>query len=352
MKRRVPGVWGLGLAATLCVASACETEQAPATLLSGCGSDADCKGDRVCESGLCVSPSGEGADGTASSTGAGDDGASETGVAGTSDTSGTQSDGESGGVPEGGGTPVDDPELEQACMRDCDARAAAACEMDLSQDQCYAHCLVRDEANRGFCLDELSAQYSCLGSGGYTCVQGYPRAQSTCIAENLAYSECAQRIPCWDFCAAEHNGCKASEEACVTSCETELDGVEDAYSCQHDWQQLLSCWTWDDSFACGTDAPEVGGCGDEVGEVAECLNREESCLGFCWAAELLGCGEGCLADCQAKSDHPSCGRDHDRLVECAAGYDGVRFSCEAGAPAISDDCMSNMQDWQDCLDRN
>ena len=126
-----------------------------------------------------------------------------------------------------------------------------------------------------------------------------------------------------------------------------------AYSCLHDWHQLLNCWSWDDGFSCNGDMPAVGACDEEVGDLADCMNREESCQGFCWVADLLGCGEGCLADCQAKSAHDFCGWDHDRLVECAADYDGVHISCEAGKPVIDDQhCLSDRQDWQDCLDRS
>ena len=52
-----------------------------------------------------------------------------------------------------------------------------------SLDQCVAQCLVIDESTQGYCLDEMTARYACLASGGYACVSGYPQPKATCSPE-------------------------------------------------------------------------------------------------------------------------------------------------------------------------
>ena len=85
--------------------------------------------------------------------------------------------------------------------------------MDLSLDQCLGQCLIIDEVNNGYCLDEQREQYACLAAGGYTCVSGYPQPEATCISELTALSQCQQLAPCRMFCeqvggecAPEHFG--------------------------------------------------------------------------------------------------------------------------------------------------
>lgn len=117
---------------------------------------------------------------------------------------------------------IDDPELEQACSRDCEARLAAGCSMNVgSLDQCLAQCLVVDESSQGYCLDEMTDRYSCSASGGYTCVSGYAQPRSTCLAEPTALSKCSQMTPC--KCSATGSRANAATQVPTASASARND---------------------------------------------------------------------------------------------------------------------------------
>ncbi|HKU41009.1 MAG TPA: hypothetical protein VJR89_22760 [Polyangiales bacterium] len=303
----------------------------------GCTTDDECKGDRICEAGVCVDPH-SGSSGTS-------------GSAGSSGTSGASAG--SGGklAAAGSGGAIDDPEFEEACIENCKARQAAGCTMNVgSLDQCMAQCLVLDETNFSYCLDEQTTQYACQASGGYTCVSGYPQPKSTCANELQAVSMCQQKAPCRAFCDRAAGECAPDGSACVDSCYKTQTGFEDAI-CGVYYSQLLSCWG--QSLTCKDGKPAVGSCGAQVAQVGDCIGRRQHvCDGYCWVADALGCGGAdCVSNCKAKADVVgSCGSYYRNLVDCAIGDHALQMSCENGEPTPSATaCSSYIQQYTMCM---
>lgn len=319
------GILGLAAASAACGDDSGGSDPEPTG--DGCTTDVECKGDRICVDRECIDPAG------ADDAGVGRDAGSSAGRGGS-----------------GGTAVVDDPELERACSLNCEARHAAACEMNIgSLDQCLGQCLVADEANQGYCLDEQRAQYACLASGGYTCISGYPQQRATCTAESLAVSMCAQMTPCRAFCAAAEGECAPSGEECVTECLATQAGFADAI-CGIYYTQLLGCWARD--LTCVDGKPSVESCGPAVAEVADCIGlRNHACDGFCWAAEQLGCGsEDCVATCMTQADDTSCGNYYRSVLECTYGNRELALTCEAGVPTPSaTECASAIEQYETCM---
>lgn len=345
---------GLGIGSSLLLLltmTACgDDDSSAAEAAGGCTTDIECKGDRVCEQGECVDPHGGGDSGASASGGSNaQDGGAATG-GGTGGTGGKSgSGGRSGGA---GSTVIDDPELEQACSLDCMARNDAACEMNIgSLDQCLGQCLVIDEANQGYCLDEMTARYACLASGGYSCVSGYPQPKATCATEALALSTCTQMTPCRSFCDRAAGECAPAGDECMTACMEQQSSFEDAI-CSIYYTQLLSCWGQD--LSCENGKPAVGKCGAQVAEVADCVGRRnEACDGFCWAADVLGCAPSdCLSTCKAKTDDATCGHYYRSVIECTyqSGNRDLGLECDAGQPVPDATmCMSQLQQYAMCM---
>jgi hypothetical protein len=318
----------------------------------GCTTDVECKGDRICMAGACVDPETGEPDG-ASGSGAiepGDGGSEPGSDAGTPAGGGGAGGSSSAGRGGTGSRPViDDPALEEACSLNCEARKAAECEMDIgSLDQCNAQCLIADEVNNGYCLDEQRAQYACLASGGYACIQGYPQQKATCTSETLALSQCHQGAPCRTFCEQAAGVCAPDGDACITACDDMQNGFDEAF-CSIHYMQLLSCWNR--NGACDGDRPTVQPCLAEVSEVADCLGRRtHECDGYCWAADQLGCGASdCVETCMARADEVSCGSYYRRIIDCTIGSRQIGFACEDGEPepdAVL--CGSDIMQWQTC----
>jgi hypothetical protein len=318
---------------------------------SACSFDSQCKGDRVCENGVCVDPQGSVPAGGTSSA-AGSSGASATGgLGGTGGASDPST--YSGKVPQAGagGGFIDDPELEQACARDCEARSAASCGPNTtSSDQCLAQCLLIDESTQGYCLDEMTARYACSASGGYTCVSGYVQAKATCVAEYTALNQCSQMIPCWSYCDNLPSDCAAAGADCVNKCKQEQTQFSDAI-CGVYYNQLLTCWGR--GVTCVDGKPTAGDCGPAVAEVADCIGRRNhECDGFCWAAQTLGCGSSdCVATCKAKADASTCGSYYRNLIDCAVGSSReLGLSCEGKTPTIkTSECASYQSQYDTCV---
>lgn len=326
------------------VCGACGDDDAAANG-DGCTTDAQCKGDRICVDRQCVDP-GEGG-GVQSGSGGSSAGQSGTAAAGQGGSGGTSGSSGLGGA--AGSGPVDDPELEQACIKNCEARQNAGCSMNIgSLDQCIAQCLVVDEQGYGYCLDEQTAQYACLASGGYTCVSGYPSPKSTCITESQALSTCSQKTPCRRFCERAAGNCAAEGEACMTECAAEQSSFEDAI-CGVYYQQLLGCWGT--NLTCNGDTPAIGVCEAQAAEVADCVaRRNDACNGFCYAAELLGCSaDDCLTTCRAKLNESSCGHYYRNYLDCSYSSNELRLECKDGAPAITSECSSQEQQYTSCM---
>jgi hypothetical protein len=346
----------LTLSVWLCGAAAGCGDDSGGTATSGdgCTTDVECKGDRICMGGACVDPTGSDteADGGASGSGGahadagGDTDPSDAGMPSTA--AGRGGSGGTGGL---GGRPavIDDPALEEACSLNCEARESAGCAMDTgSLDQCLGQCLIVDEINSGYCLDEQRVHYACLASGGYSCVSGYPQQKATCVAESIALAECNQQAPCRTFCAQAAGECAPAGDGCLTSCNETQGGFEDAI-CGIYYTQLLSCWNR--NGACDGDRTAIEPCRAEISEVADCIaSRTHECDGFCWAADQLGCGSSdCIASCKAKTEEVSCGSYYGRVIDCTVGSRELLLSCEAGAPTPDAlRCESDITQWETC----
>jgi hypothetical protein len=221
--------------------------------------------------------------------------------------------------------------------------------MNGSLDQCLAQCLIIDEVGRGYCLDEQTAQYACLASGGYTCVSGYPQPKATCLPERQAVATCSQMTPCREFCAKAEGECAPEGDACVKSCLDEQKSYKDAI-CGVYYTQLLSCWG--QKLTCAEGKPAIGECSAQASQVAECIaSRNHECDGYCWAAEALGCGSAnCVSGCKAKSDESRCGSYYRRIIDCTFDSRMLALSCQNGEPVPSaTTCMSQIQQYTDCM---
>ena len=332
-----------GFAAVLCALTAVGCSGDPSGG-AGCTTDDECKGDRICVDRSCVDP-GSQAGGHANAAGSsGHGGSGEAGrAAGSGAAAGAA--GTTGPVYSGG--VLDDPELEAACSRNCQARDAAGCTTAGSPDQCLAQCLLVDEQNYGYCWAEQTAQYSCLASGGYTCGSGYPQQKATCITESQALSACYQKAPCRRFCERVAGTECAPSSDCMTECTEQQTAFKDAI-CGSYYTQLLSCWG--QSLTCNGSIPAVAPCGAAVAEVADCVGlRNHACDGYCWAAELSGCGsEDCVTNCRSQADETSCGYLYRRLVQCTYDSRELRMACEDGVPTPTAACDSERQQYETC----
>jgi hypothetical protein len=331
---------GTAVGLWLVIAAGCgDDDAATGQSGGGCITDVECKGDRICADGVCVSPDDGppvGGGGKAGSSGSPASGA-DSGVAGAR-----------GGA--GGRGPIDDPELERACGLNCEARIDASCEMNIgSLDQCLAQCLVIDEQHRGYCLEEQTDQFACMASGGYTCISGYPQPKSTCIAEAQALGTCTQMTPCREFCARAAGECAAEGDECVTDCMQEQGSFGDAL-CGIYYSQLLACWG--QKLSCVDGKPAIGECGPQAAEIADCVaRRNHECDGFCWAAEALGCAPAdCLTSCKMKADETSCGHYYRRVMDCTYSNRALALSCEDGVPTPDATmCASDIMQYDTCV---
>jgi len=320
---------------------------------AGCGADTDCRGDRICENSICVDPedrqSAAGTDGS----GGDSDGEGEGDAQEPAGGNGGGAGGSGGGgssVTVGSDGVIDDPALEEACMRDCEARHAADCEMPIgSLDQCRGQCLIVDEVQNGYCLDERREHYDCLADGGYTCVSGYPQPQSTCIAQSQALAMCNQESPCRSYCDAIDGMSCAPEGDCFESCRADEQGFEEAI-CGVYYTQLVSCWGQQPS--CEGDRPSIAGCERQVAQVADCIGlRTGECEGFCWAAGMLGCAaQDCVEQCTPKLEDAACGYRYRRLLDCSyESYDGLYLECVDGEPTPTSGCQSEAMEYDSCM---
>jgi hypothetical protein len=246
--------------------------------------------------------------------------------------------------------PIDDPELEQACIADCEARLLPGCAMNLgSLDQCMAQCLIIDEANQGYCLDEQTNLYACRASGGYNCVSGYPQPKATCLLESQDVSKCSLDLPCRRYCDMSAAECTPAGEDCLQTCRADQMSFDDL-SCMFDYNQLLSCWT--QNGTCRANQPASEECAPMVAEVADCIAiRNHACDGYCWAAELLGCGsEDCVTTCMTAAESSSiCGSYYRNLVSCTYQSRELRLTCEAGVPTPTAACDSARMQYEQCV---
>jgi hypothetical protein len=115
--------------------------------------------------------------------------------------------------------------------------------------------------------------------------------------------------------------------------------------------QLLSCWTRGE--ACEGSAPAVGTCGGAIANVADCIAlRNHECDGFCWAAELLGCGgDDCLDTCMTTASDGACGAYYGRLIECSIDDSRELYlSCDGELPTPdATGCASEIEQYESCM---
>lgn len=347
--RTRPFSWHALACCIVFVAACGDDAQDGAAAGDGCTTDVECKGDRICVDRQCVDPEDappdtpDGGGGGAGRSAARQDG-------GVPPRAGSGAAGRSGAA---GNPVIDDPELEHACSLDCEARHAASCSMNIgSLDQCLAQCLIIDEANQGFCLEEQTDLYACRASGGYACVSGYPQPKATCIVEAQAVSQCSQKAPCRRLCERKASVCGDENPDCESECLAEQNGFEDAI-CGIYYTQLVTCWG--QNLVCEEGSVNAAMCGGAISEVADCIGRRNTdCDGFCWAAELIGCGsESCVEDCKAKIDETSCGHYYRSVIDCAIGSHMLNVSCEDGEPIPSTTgCSSQIQQYESCMNPN
>lgn len=332
----------VGMFAAVC--AACQGGGSPVAMtFEGCGSDADCKGDRICVEHECVSPGGGSGGSSATSV---DAGGGRGGIGGSAPDPGV----DAGGSVPPSGEPVDDPLLEAACIADCESKHAAGCEMQIggSLDQCMGQCLVIDEYGYGYCRVEQRHHYACLAAGGYTCAAGYPQPKSTCIAEATELAACNQKIPCRRFCDVAEGRCAPGGAMCFETCSATKSGFDDLI-CSYNYDSLLMCWTND--LVCDGARPSVVGCEESVAEIADCVGRRQTeCDGYCTALDLLGCGSPtCVASCTTKTEQPMCGYRYESLLRCAVQSNALQVSCEAGKPVFAVECDSMKQEYDTCV---
>jgi hypothetical protein len=325
--------------------------------LPGCGTDNDCKGERVCVNQKCVDPdetggaadgaAGSGTDGEADGSGtAGESGGTAGGTAGDPGSAGEGEEPEGG---TGGSDGVDDAMLEAACIADCDAMTDAGCEETLpSYDQCVASCLLLDGSLQGYCFKETRDYYACKAAGGYTCLDGRAIAHSSCLEEQTARTECTTALPCRKYCeTAVEEACAEAHATCVEQCLDERKQLET--SCAYDYDRLLACWT--DRLICENGLPSPLECEDELAEAAWCIGvHDEDCQGFCWAAGVLGCGsDECVNDCREKIGHDQCGSYYRQALSCVLSLSTLNMACSDGAPVPAGTCADEEASYEECL---
>jgi len=330
----------------------------------GCGSDNDCKGDRICVDSECVDPNEERASGDLSETNESDEGSGssqsgdssgsgeEAGTGGSEGDNGdagtTQSEGGSGGA--GGGFDPADEALEAACMADCDAMHLPECdEYTVPLDQCLASCLLLDASLNGYCFKEYENVYTCKAEGGYECLQDRPVPHASCTEQQNILTECRAEIPCRNYCeTAVDEGCAQDESSCLEQCKTDKTRLESAASGYFD--RLLNCWT--QSLICENGRPSVSGCEDEIAETAWHVGvHDDWCSGYCWGAELLGCGsEQCENVCQTKMGESSCGSRYRSLLNCVVSLSSFNMICTDEGPEPSGSCVDEQASYDSCLE--
>ena len=240
-------------------------------------------------------------------------------------------------------------EFEQACEDYCEGVKAADCEDEIIPvDNCGAACAVFAE-QVGTCTQEFADAYGCAAEGGFECVNGRAFPKSACYGELTAQLECMQAAPCKDFCReATEGGCAGgSEEACVSKCEADLASYEETSSCDYRYEDVLECFG-EGGLVCNGDQPGAGSCGYEVLDMGDCLANDNVCEGFCFAADLMGCGAGCAADCETKQA-ATCASEHRNLLECHLR--DSQAMCTAGS-LVGGNCDYDQEQYDDCLTGN
>lgn len=295
------------------------------------------------------------ASGSGGSSGYGGSGGSATGGSSSSGTGGSGGSAKGGGSgtgsSTGGGATLDD--IGDACKADCDAQFALDCAPTTTNTlTCQLSCAAQTTQLGDFCLTEYHDYVQCRADGGYDCVSSNPYPRATCAKEQLAFTQCAQHIGCKRYCEKVGElGCSdAAFDACVDSC-TQGDTTLDT-TCAYSYESIAYCQATQGAAVCqgdGLSVPAV--CTSAVMNVAECIDRNASdmCVGYCWAADHLGCGgDDCAGDCAAKTADTACGGRWNDLLDCVLFFGDAE--CTADGLTGNGICDSEMSAYQSCVD--
>jgi hypothetical protein len=360
------------------------SSRAPSLLVSilalamavGCGGGDD--GAAAPASGAGTSGAGQGgtapgSGGTQSDAGASDTGGTRAsgGTSGSGGSSGKGSGGSTtsgsgGGAAKGGGAGTTGSggtatsalldAIGDACKVDCDAQFALDCApQNANTLTCQLSCAASTAELGDFCLAEYRDWVVCRGNGGYDCLQNNPYPRATCAVEQQAFSLCTQHIGCKRFCEKTLDlGCNDTAfDDCLSSCTSEKlplpDTSSSSNSCAYTLENIALCQATS-STKCAGDALEMpAACATSVLSVAECIdeNSTDHCVGWCWAADRLGCGgTDCANDCATKTADATCGSKWNALLDCVLFFGDAE--CDADGLVGNGICDSEMSDYKTC----
>ncbi|MBK8943228.1 MAG: hypothetical protein IPM79_37935 [Polyangiaceae bacterium] len=231
-------------------------------------------------------------------------------------------------------------DLEAACEAWCQEAFSLPCnDTGLSVDQCLSSCPYLETQLDGYCVGEYASALQCLADGGYECQNDFPTPLDLCIDQQTALQECQADAACQKFC--DQSACGAD---CVDSCNADRDALG---TCSYAYDFLLTCYA-DQGAGCAAGTPSPTGCEEEIMEVGDCVGsfNDDPCSGWCFAAERLGCGEGCAADCAEKIGDPTCGFQYESVIDCGLLYEAA--SC-SGGELVPTDCSYELEQYDMCL---
>ncbi len=238
--------------------------------------------------------------------------------------------------------------LEQACEDYCDAVGEVDCGgQQLSAAQCRAACPYLHDQLDGLCIAEYTAVFDCAADGSFQCHGDAVVPASGCVAEAQDLFECTEDLECKRYCReVVAAGCGGvSEASCVSACRDELAAYDEAW-CEREYDGILACHS-EQGVECVDGAPSPAGCEEPIVEMGECLGYDDLCEGWCWVADALGCGEGCLAECRGKVENSSCGYAYESVLRCQLRADSA--SCEDGQLDTDEDCAHDQEWYEECL---
>jgi hypothetical protein len=300
---------------------------------------------------------GDAGEGATSGSSGSDSGGTENGGSG-GDSGGTISGGGSGGKggTAGTGTGATGPALdriEEACEVDCDAQFALECApANQNTLTCKANCAAQTGQLGDFCLTEYAELVECRGEGGYACVTTYPYPNSTCAAQQLAFSMCLQNIGCKRSCdKSVDEGCTSmSLDECIDACIAE--GATLPENCSYTWDGIAACKLQADAACVDGELETPMTCAPNVMRVAECIyddaTEPDMCEAWCWAADTLSCGgTDCMAECARREADATCGMAWTEVMDCGLFFGDA--GCADGYLAANSICDSEMTTYTTCV---
>lgn len=247
----------------------------------------------------------------------------------------------------GGGSSTSD--LVSACEKYCAAQAKPACTKGLAEDTCKSQCSAAPAAFGEQCIDETTAALDCVSGLEFTCTMDFPTPKPTgCITESQALQKCQKEAPCRSYCkAAVAAGCGgASEDACFTACEAE---IEKQSFCGSDLGRVRTCES-QQMLKCVNGKATTPLCVQEKGSYVDCLAFDDPCSAFCYLADDAGCAGGtmdaCVMTCQTQySMKPNCQFNYQDYVRCV-GEKGL--TCSNGM-ATAASCTTEKTTYDTCV---